>query len=398
MENIKNANNPIKPEELEKVAVEGTKTEQSFEQPMRSQEEQLEGLNDQIRTQKQEITELTRSIEETKTKLSLVRNELGLPPDEEEPPSIVSNKSTLEKLQMEQKELEKQKEEIIPSKEVDEESLEDGESQENKEKKERINQISERQKELTATRIAYDSEEEPRFDKIRNLLRKNLESIPDVSVDILDEFDARTLKTKDLYAQNMIAYQEQESRRQKILESFRLKPDSVTNEELDNIENITSDEFDLVEELKKEADELLDNWERKIDDTPSVDNVSNKTQKIAEQIDSIIESTKSSDASSGESFDEESKLFTVEYVKVLCKKIVSIYNEKALSYTEILGDPIKAIDFLEKANIFRGMLKELDNETELSEDFLKRMKENYGLEDANSPENRFIEQSKGRGR
>jgi len=124
MKNLENqlpgVENPIRPEDLGDLGMEGSKTEQDIEQPELSPEEKLKGLEGQIEAQEQEIAKLTESIEGTKSKLSAVREGLGLPPTEEDPSSITSEKDTLEKLQREQEELEKQKEEIISEQEKEE--------------------------------------------------------------------------------------------------------------------------------------------------------------------------------------------------------------------------------------------------------------------------------------
>jgi len=121
MKNLENqlpgVENKIRPEDLGDLGTEGSKIEQVVEQPELSPEEQPEDLNGQITAQEQEIAKLTESIEGTKSKLSAVREGLGLPPTEEDPSSITSEKDTLEKLQREQEELEKQKEEIISEQE-----------------------------------------------------------------------------------------------------------------------------------------------------------------------------------------------------------------------------------------------------------------------------------------
>ena len=104
----------LTPEELEKLKTEERpEQEQEAEKPELSPEEQVKNLEGELETRQQEITRLTESIEGTKAKLNEAREKLGLPPTEEEPPSVSSEKDRLEKLQAEQEALEKQKEELI---------------------------------------------------------------------------------------------------------------------------------------------------------------------------------------------------------------------------------------------------------------------------------------------
>jgi len=70
-----------------------------------------------MEARQQKMTRLTESIEGTKAKVNEAREKLGLPPDEEEPPSTFSEKDKLEKLKAEQEALEKQKEELISQQE-----------------------------------------------------------------------------------------------------------------------------------------------------------------------------------------------------------------------------------------------------------------------------------------
>lgn len=95
----------------------GEKNEQSGEQSPEkaelSPEDKLKNLEGETEARQQEITKLTESVEGTKSKLNKAREELGLPPTEEDPPSVYSEKDRLEKLQAEQDALEKQKEELV---------------------------------------------------------------------------------------------------------------------------------------------------------------------------------------------------------------------------------------------------------------------------------------------
>ncbi len=106
----------LTPEELEKLKTEEG-PEQGAEQPELSPEEQLKNLEGEMEARQQEMTRLSESIEGTKAKINETRKKLGLPPDEEEPPSIFSEKDKLEKLKAEQEALEKQKEELISQQE-----------------------------------------------------------------------------------------------------------------------------------------------------------------------------------------------------------------------------------------------------------------------------------------
>lgn len=106
----------LTPEELEKLKVEEGQ-EQETGKPELSPEKQLKKLESEIRTRQQKMTRLPKSIEGTKAKLNEAREKLGLPPTEEEPPSVFSEKDKMEKLKAEQEALEKQKEELISQQE-----------------------------------------------------------------------------------------------------------------------------------------------------------------------------------------------------------------------------------------------------------------------------------------
>ncbi len=106
----------LTPEELEKLKLEEGQ-EQVAEKPELSPEEQLRNLEGEAEARQQEMTRLTESVEGTKAKLNEAREKLGLPPTEEDPPSVFSEKDRLEKLQAERDALEKQKEELINQRE-----------------------------------------------------------------------------------------------------------------------------------------------------------------------------------------------------------------------------------------------------------------------------------------
>jgi hypothetical protein len=106
----------LTPEELEKLKVE-KEQRQEQEKPELSPEEQLKNLEGEMESRQQEMTRLTESIERTKSKLNEVREKLGLPPTEEEPPSTFLEKEKLEKLKAEQEALEKQKKELVSQQE-----------------------------------------------------------------------------------------------------------------------------------------------------------------------------------------------------------------------------------------------------------------------------------------
>lgn len=105
-------------EELEKLkAEEGPEQEQ--EKPELTPEEQLKNLEAEVESKQEEVTRLSESIEDTKSALNAARENLGIPPTEEEPPSTFSEKDKLEKLKAEQEALEEQKEELISQQEKD---------------------------------------------------------------------------------------------------------------------------------------------------------------------------------------------------------------------------------------------------------------------------------------
>ena len=102
----------ITPEELAKLNL-----EKKLETPELSPEEQVENLKDETEARQEEITKLTESVEGTKSKINKIRESLGLPPTEEDPPSVLSDKEKLEKLRTEKEGLEKQSEELISKQE-----------------------------------------------------------------------------------------------------------------------------------------------------------------------------------------------------------------------------------------------------------------------------------------
>lgn len=87
------------------------------EKPELTPEEQLKNLEGEAAGKQEEMTRLSESIEGTKSALNAAREKLGLPPTEEDPPSISGSKDKLEKLKAEQEGLEKQKEELISQQE-----------------------------------------------------------------------------------------------------------------------------------------------------------------------------------------------------------------------------------------------------------------------------------------
>jgi len=88
-----------------------------------SLEERVSNLEDETTENKKEIDRLTASVAKTKADVNAARNEvrakMGLAPEEteEDPQSALSNKDRLKKLQDEQKNLEKQKEELVSQQE-----------------------------------------------------------------------------------------------------------------------------------------------------------------------------------------------------------------------------------------------------------------------------------------
>ena len=119
-----NEQNLISPDETsvdtnvaKKIEGESTPEKQETEKPELLPEEQIEQMNEDIKAKQEEMALLSESIKNTKSNLNSVREKLGLPPVEEDPPSISNDKDQLEKLQAEQEELEKQKEELISQQE-----------------------------------------------------------------------------------------------------------------------------------------------------------------------------------------------------------------------------------------------------------------------------------------
>lgn len=106
----------LSPEESEKIKAEEGQ-EQITEEPKLLPEDQLKNLEGEAEVTQQEITRLTESVEGTKAQLNEAREKLGLPPTEEDPPSVSSEKDKLEKLKSEQEGLEKQKEELVSKQE-----------------------------------------------------------------------------------------------------------------------------------------------------------------------------------------------------------------------------------------------------------------------------------------
>lgn len=107
-----------KPEpELAPEGLDGLNLEKGLEKPEISPEEQVENLKEETEARQEEIIKLTESVEGTKVKINEARESLGLPPTEEDPPSVSSDKEKLEKLQAEKEGLEKQSEELISKRE-----------------------------------------------------------------------------------------------------------------------------------------------------------------------------------------------------------------------------------------------------------------------------------------
>ena len=82
------------------------------EQPKLSPEEELKNLENETEAKQEKINKLTESVEETRSKLNKIREKIGLPPIEEDPPSVFSEKDELERLKEEQEILEKQRVEL----------------------------------------------------------------------------------------------------------------------------------------------------------------------------------------------------------------------------------------------------------------------------------------------
>jgi hypothetical protein len=105
IENVSNVS-----ERAPEVKVEAGQEE--IQQSDLSPEAQLKKLEGETRAQEEEIAKLTDSVEKTKTGIEKIREELGMLPSKEEPPSISSTKDRLEQLKAEQEDLEKQREEL----------------------------------------------------------------------------------------------------------------------------------------------------------------------------------------------------------------------------------------------------------------------------------------------
>jgi len=106
------------PESSQNIPIQEKSIESNkIEQPELSTEEQLKNLEGNIGDKKEEINKLTKSIDDTKGNLNEIRASLGLAPEENDPQSVLSGKDRLEKLQNEQRELDKQREEIITKQE-----------------------------------------------------------------------------------------------------------------------------------------------------------------------------------------------------------------------------------------------------------------------------------------
>jgi hypothetical protein len=99
-----------------------------------SKEEQMSQISENIELNQQKITSRTESADYTKSRINEVLGELDLPKTEEDPPSVVSSKTGLEKLIKETELLEKQRIELMGSEEGSAEKKEDDKKEgENKE-------------------------------------------------------------------------------------------------------------------------------------------------------------------------------------------------------------------------------------------------------------------------
>ncbi|MFY9558654.1 MAG: hypothetical protein WAQ52_00330 [Terriglobales bacterium] len=78
-----------------------------------SPENDLKNLEDKTRAGEQEITHLTELVEKSKTELNRLREQMGLPPTEDDPPGLASEARKLHKLQVEQEALAMQKAELL---------------------------------------------------------------------------------------------------------------------------------------------------------------------------------------------------------------------------------------------------------------------------------------------
>ena len=103
----------LSPEELEKL-----KIEESIEAPVEiSTEDRIAEVDAGISSGQEKIDRLIQSTEETKSALNAARANSGMSPTEEDPPSVFGNKESIEKLQSEKEELERQREQLITQQE-----------------------------------------------------------------------------------------------------------------------------------------------------------------------------------------------------------------------------------------------------------------------------------------
>jgi formate dehydrogenase assembly factor FdhD len=87
--------NKLKPEDAWE-RINGKKSEeQSTEKAELSPEEKVEQTEKDIKAKQEEMTRLSESIKGTKSSVNTAREKLGLPPNEEEPPSALSDKDKL---------------------------------------------------------------------------------------------------------------------------------------------------------------------------------------------------------------------------------------------------------------------------------------------------------------
>lgn len=369
--------------------------ESVVETPELSPEEKLNNLDGQIASNNSEIDISSKSIVNTEEKLGEVRNDLELPPMNEEPPSILTEREKIEKLKAEQEELERQKEEITGGENAGEgspeEEEESQESKENKEKRERLDQISEKKGMNAETQISNLTDRNERRVGIYNLSRERLANFPSTTDEFLERFDGIESESQGLVSRHI---KETQENCDLIQEKIKLLPlENVTAEDLDMLDRLMDEEAIRIEDQDKKGNDSLDRWEEKANKIPDLKKKVEKPEDLVDQINTLLK-TADDLALPGSEGVENNKLLLVECARNLCQSILSYYTEKVFSYVKVLNDPIGAIPFLEKRELFRNVLHNLDGLEELPEDFLKKVKENYEPDDENSPENRYIRQFK----
>lgn len=103
----------LDPKNLESAEILEHKETQENKKPKLSSEERLKNTEGKSQANQKEIKRLTELTEKTKGEINDIRKKMGLPPTEEDPPSVSAERDRVKKLEKEQEELEKQKEDIV---------------------------------------------------------------------------------------------------------------------------------------------------------------------------------------------------------------------------------------------------------------------------------------------